>query len=49
MQPYSPQASVTWPGVTSLEGEQAWVPKLDCGGTEKAGEDLPAKRSHVQL
>ena len=43
MSPVFPQASVTWPGVTSLKPEQAWVPKLDCGGTEAAGEEVLAK------
>ena len=38
---YSPLASLTWAGNPSLEPEQAWVPRLDCGLAERAGEDVP--------
>lgn len=34
----------TWAGVTSLESEQAWVPRRDCPGAEGAGEGLPGKQ-----
>ena len=36
------QALVTWAAVTSLKPEQAWVPWMDCLGTEEGGEDMPA-------
>ena len=38
----SPQALGTWAGVTYLEPEQAWVPRLDCGGAEGAAEGVQA-------
>ena len=34
---YSPQALVSWAGVTALEPEQAWVPRLECRGAGEGG------------
>lgn len=48
-QPYSPQASVTWAGVTSLQPEQPCVPRLDCGGAEGPREDGPANQPPLHL
>ena len=33
---------ITRSGVTVLESEQPWVPRLAWGRAEKAGEDMPA-------
>ena len=37
---YSLQALVTWAAVTSLKPGQAWVPWMDCLGTEEGGKDM---------
>ena len=31
---------MTWAAVTSLKPGQAWVPWMDCLGTEEGGEDM---------
>ena len=39
---YSPQALVTWADVTSLKPGQAWFPRMDCHGADRAGVGVPA-------
>jgi len=39
---YSPQALVTWADVTSPKPGQAWFPRMDCHGADRAGEGVPA-------
>lgn len=45
----NPSTSVTRAGVTPVEPEQAWVPRLDCAWAEGAGEDVPADEAAFHL
>ena len=40
----SPQALVPWAAGTSLKPGQAWFPRIDCHGADRAGEDVPANK-----
>ena len=39
---YSPRALVPWAAGTSLKPGQAWFPRMDCHGADRAGEGVPA-------
>ena len=41
---YSPWALVTGAAVTSPKPGQAWFPRMDYHGADRAGEDMPANK-----